>query len=112
MTRTTSLVWLAIALILILPTTAGRIIIDLAGGLFVLILALPLLLGGAGWIGWKFLQSRLIRCQSCGANILSSSTICPICGSSLENNSEHPNMSIPASSATVDITAEDRGLED
>ena len=85
---------------------------DLAGGLVLTLLAIPLLLTGAGWIGWRILQSRLIKCEFCGASLIrdSNSMICPACGSNLSSTkaskSEIDN-SIPASSATVDITAQE-----
>ena len=29
------------------------------------LLALPVILSGLGWIGWKLLQSRMIGCAAC-----------------------------------------------
>ena len=113
MSRPSPLLWFVLVGIILLPTAAGRLLLDLAGGFIVVLLALPLLLTGIGWIGWRFLQSRLITCEVCGASIVSSSMQCPVCGSDLSNQlkskgsaSEQQN-SIPASSATIDITAKD-----
>ena len=36
-------------LLIILPTPAGKFIIDLAGGIFIIITIIPLILGGIGW---------------------------------------------------------------
>ena len=112
MTRLPPLLWFALISIFLLPTAAGRFMIDLAGGLVLTLLAIPLLLTGVGWIGWRILQSRVIKCESCGASLIrdSNSIICPACGSKLSSTkaskSEIDN-SIPASSATIDITAKE-----
>lgn len=58
MGRLSPLIWLA-ALLLLLPTPVGRALIDVLGGLALVLLALPFILGGLGWIGWKVLQSRM-----------------------------------------------------
>ena len=113
MTRNSPLLWFALILLFLLPTAAGRFLLDIAGGLMLVLLTLPILLAGAGWIGWKVLQSRMTTCQVCGLSVLSNTIQCPACGSNLSNNqsqgdsSSQANNSIPASSATIDITAKD-----
>ena len=62
--RPSLFVLIAIGLLLLLPAGAGRVLLDLACGLLVVLLVLPVLLGGLGWVGWKVLQSRM---QSCSA---------------------------------------------
>ena len=62
MGRPSPLLWLIIALVILLPTAAGRALVDLLGGLMLLALAIPVVLTGVGWIGWKVLQSRMITC--------------------------------------------------
>ena len=115
MARPSTLLWFVLIGIALLPSAAGRIFIDIAGGLMFILLALPILLIGLGWLGLRFLQSRLIKCESCGASIINNSSQCPICGSILSINTENQspsasiNNSIPASSATIDITAKDAG---
>ena len=113
MGRVSPLVWL-LALLLLLPTAAGRAVIDVLGGLALVVLALPLLLGGLGWIGWKLIQSRMQVCPACGTATLQRSPTCPVCGSAMpiHNGSSDGAASVdavstPASSATIDITAED-----
>ena len=73
MGRPSPLLWLIIALVILLPTAAGRALVDLLGGLMLLALAIPVVLTGVGWIGWKVLQSRMITCESCGARSLAKS---------------------------------------
>jgi len=112
MTRLPPLLWFGLIAIFLLPTAAGRFMIDLAGGLVITLLAIPLLLTGVGWIGWRILQSRLIKCEFCGASLIqnSNSIICPACGSNLSSTkASKPEIdnSVPASSATIDITAKD-----
>ncbi len=115
MNRPSPVIWLALIFICLLPTAAGRFLLDIAGGLLLFLLAIPILLTGAGWLGWRFLQSRLTQCTVCGTSILSSAEECPICGADLssqkksgnQNISSESRSSIPASSATIDITAKD-----
>ena len=61
MNRPPALLWIVL-LLLLLPTAAGRVLLDLAGGLLLIALVLPFVLAGVGWIGWKLLQSRMVTC--------------------------------------------------
>ena len=112
------LLWVALFLILLLPSAAGRVLLDVAGGLMILFLALPILITGAGWVGWRLIQARMVTCESCGASSFINSDQCPICGStSLAKNtnqkvaSKEQSLSTPASSATIDVSAEDAGKD-
>ena len=112
MSRSSALLWFALVLILLLPTAAGRIFLDIAGGLMFALIALPIVITGVGWIGWQLLKSRLIQCEVCGASIINNSAQCPICGSvtstkEKSQGSSPISNSIPASSATIDISAEE-----
>ena len=117
MNRTYFLLWFALISIILLPTAAGRLLLDVAGGLIFILFAIPILLTGVGWVGWRFLQSKMIKCEFCGASIMNNTIQCPICGSSQsiqKQNQESTSTiknSIPASSATIDITARDAGEE-
>ena len=117
MARPSPLIWLALLLLLLLPTAAGRVLLDLAGGLMLAALVLPFLLTGLGWLGWRVLQSRMVTCQACGMRTLSSSGQCPVCGAGLSDTTDSASfksdasMSTPASDATIDITAEDAGSD-
>ena len=55
MNRPPFFAFIAIGLLLLLPAGAGRLLLDLAGGLLVVLLMLPVLLGGLGWVVWKVL---------------------------------------------------------
>ena len=106
MNKPSSLIWMVFILLIILPTPAGKFIIDLAGGIFLLIAILPLILGGVGWLAWKRFQSKVQTCEACGSSFLNNQIICPICGANIKdpkNNLEN----IPASAATIDIKSED-----
>ena len=59
--KNSNLLWLFIVLLILLPTTFGRLIIDIAGGLLIFLILTPILIGGAGWIGWKIIQSKIIK---------------------------------------------------
>ena len=106
MTRSSYWLWLSIALILLLPSAAGRFILDLAGGVLITLLALPLILAGGGWLGWKFLQSKMTTCKACGISSMSNSNTCPICGTNKSGENNNSNELIDASNATIDIQAE------
>ena len=83
MGRFPPLLWLLLLALLLLPTAAGRVLLDLAGGLLITLLALPVVLGGLGWIGWKVLQSRVRTCEACGLSTMTTDAQCPACGSPL-----------------------------
>ena len=87
MNRPPAIVWLVL-LLLLLPTAAGRILLDVVGGVALVLLAVPLILTGLGWIGWKLLQMQAENTQQ--------STV----GSRTES-------STPASKVTIDVTAQD-----
>ena len=109
MNKTSSLIWMVFLLLIILPTPAGKVIIDLASGIFLLITIIPLILGGIGWFTWKRIQSKVQTCEACGSTFLNSQMICPICGTTIIKNAEKLE-NIPASTATIDIKSEDIDL--
>ena len=116
MNRPPALLWLLL-LLLLLPTAAGRVLLDLAGGVVLVLIALPLVLTGVGWIGWKILQSRLVTCPACGSTSLGQSSHCGVCGASIKTAASgddagaQASRSVPASEVTIDITAQDAGSE-
>ena len=100
MNKASQFLWLAIVLFILLPSAAGRFLLDLAGGIIFLLLLIPTLIAGIGWIGWKLLQPKLSKCESCGATFFNEISTCPLCGEISSNK----NKNIPASSVTIDIT--------
>ncbi len=105
MNKTSTFIWLSIILIFLLPSTAGRFFLDMAGGIILIIFFGTLLISGIGWLSWRQLKANIKNCDNCGANYFSESELCPVCGSHQNlNNSE---VNIPASSATIDISAEE-----
>ena len=105
MNKPSSLIWMVFILLLILPTPAGKFIIDLAGGIFLILTIIPLLLGGVGWFAWKRIQSKVQTCEACGSSFLNTQLICPVCGTKIKNSKENLE-NIPASAATIDIKSE------
>lgn len=110
------LVWIALLALLLLPTAAGRVLLDVAGGLILVVLALPVILGGVGWIGWKLLQSRMRTCPACGTVSFATSGSCQMCGAELPitpsscsspSSSAVEDNAVPASAATIDVSAEE-----
>ena len=109
MNKPSSLIWMVFILLLIFPTPAGKFIIDLAGGIFLIITLIPLILGGIGWFSWKRIQSRMRICDACGSSFLNNQIICPICGANIKNSNDNIE-NIPASSATIDLKSEEINL--
>lgn len=77
-------IWILLgALLLLAPGPAGRLILDLLGGLTLVIVLLPFVLAGGGWLAWRILSSRVRTCPTCGLTTLSVKE-CPACGSRLD----------------------------
>ena len=110
MNRPPAVLWIAVVLLLLVPTAAGRLLLDLAGGLLIALLALPLILSGLGWIGWKVLHSRMISCTACGATGFKGADLCAVCGTPYANAGDSPTSaaapSAPASDLTIDVVAQ------
>jgi len=103
-----SLPWgwiLLAALLLLIPGPAGRLLLDLLGGLTLTLLLLPLLLSAAALIGWRLLSRRLVSCPACGAPSIGMSQ-CPACGTLLtDDGASGPDGEVEASSATITVDA-------
>ena len=106
MNKPSSLIWMVFILLLILPTPAGKFLIDLAGGIFLIITIIPLILGGIGWLTWKRIQSKVKTCEACGSSFINSQIICPICGTKIKDK-KHNVDNIPASATTIDVKSLD-----
>ena len=111
--------WLVLALLLVAPGPAGRLLLDVVGGLTLLAVLLPLLLGGGAWIAWQVIQRRLRTCPACGFRSLGTE-VCPACGTLFvkeadrdgANSSAAPTgPSFDASDVTVDVSATDLGQD-
>lgn len=98
MSRPVPWFWIALAALLLLaPSPAGRVLLDLIGGLTLTLLLLPLVLGVAGFVAWQVLQSRARTCAVCGFRAIAPYR-CPACGA--------PYGDIPdAGSASADLDA-------
>ena len=91
MNRPLAILWLVL-LLLLLPTAAGRILIDVVGGVALVLIAVPLILTGLGWIGWKLLQLQATR-------------------TSASTSASSANASVPASDVTIDVSAQEVGSD-
>ena len=106
MNKPSSLIWMVFILLIIVPTPAGKFIIDLASGIFLFITLIPVIIGGIGWFTWKRIQSKMQTCGACGSTFFNSQLTCPICGTTMKKSSDILE-NIPASAATIDIKSED-----
>ena len=118
MLRPSPLIWLAILLLFLLPTAAGRVLLDIAGGLMLASLAIPIVLAGFGWLAWRGLQSKMVTCEVCGIKTFQNNGDCPVCGSAISSKNssasstnQQNNNSVSASNATIDVQAEDIGSD-
>lgn len=114
MNRSTVLLGSLLLVLFLLPTAAGRLLLDLAGGLMLVLIALPLVLAGVGWIGWKLLQSRMVICSACGAASFGGSSVCAVCGTPITvspDSGQSSGPSVPASEVTIDVSAQDAGSD-
>jgi hypothetical protein len=106
--------WILLAgLLLLIPGPAGRLLLDLLGGLTLTLLLLPLLRGTAALIGWRLISRRFVTCPACGASSIGM-TQCPACGSPLaDSGSQDARGDVDASTATitVDAVAVDRSMD-
>lgn len=117
--------WIGVAAALLLvPTSVGRILLDVLGGLTLTLLLLPLLLVGVALIGWQVLRRRLRTCPSCGFSSLGSET-CPACGSAFDTGEptgsepsaasgaffwgSRPDGEVDARDVTINVDAVDLG---
>jgi hypothetical protein len=115
--RRTSLAWgwiLLPLLILLLPGPARALLIDILGGITLTLLLLPLLAGGAAFLGWQLLRRRLRTCAVCGFSSLGSS-VCPACGAPFEEGAAHGMDGLAAADprdVTINVEAVDVGAEE
>ncbi|MCP9885739.1 zinc ribbon domain-containing protein [Synechococcus sp. ATX 2A4] len=95
-------VWIVLgALLLLAPGPVGRLILDLLGGLTLVIVLLPFLLAGGGWVAWRILSSRVRTCSTCGLTTMALEQ-CPACGSRLDLDGPSARTSDRESQAPVD----------
>jgi len=101
-------IWILLpALLLVLPGPAGRLLLELVGGLTLTLVLLPVLLGAAGLIAWQVFKRRLRPCPACGF-VSSGLDQCPACGTVLGTtpNDSGAGVATPvvdASHATIDV---------
>ncbi len=106
MSNNSSIIWLSLILIFILPTPMGRFFIDMAGGIMIMLFIITLIITGVGWLSWRNLKAKIKTCGNCGSSYFSDLSQCPICGSVEQLEKEKFDNNVPASSATIDINAE------
>lgn len=109
-------IWVVLAaILLLLPSTAGRFLLDVLGGVTLLLLLLPLLAAGAGFLAWQALRPRFTTCAACGVTSFGTA-VCPACGASLTDpGSSSPGSSglrqtidtLEAGQVTIDVEAVD-----
>lgn len=104
-------IWIVLAAILLLaPGPAGRLVLEILGGLTIAVVLLPLFFGAAALVAWQVFRRRLRTCDACGFSSLGSD-VCPACGHSLalDPPAGQPLNApdIDASHATITVEATD-----
>jgi hypothetical protein len=103
--------WIVLAAVLLLaPIPAGRLLLDVLGGITLTVLLLPLLLGAAGFLAWQVLQRRMRTCAVCGFSAIGLDQ-CPACGSPYEQQGssaadrqvQSAELEIDARDVTIDV---------
>jgi len=105
MQRSRTWLWLLLALLLLLaPGPAGRFVLDLLGGITLLLVLLPLLLGAAGFVAWQVIQRRLRTCEACGFASMEKE-FCPACGSAFSARAAgaESGEQFDVSNVTIDV---------
>jgi hypothetical protein len=96
-------VWILLgALLLLAPGPAGRLILDLLGGLTLVFVLLPFVLAGGGWVAWRILSSRVRTCPACGLTTLSTEE-CPACGFRLDLDGSQAHSPDRQSQTPMDV---------
>ncbi len=111
MSRSVPWFWIGLALLLLLaPSPAGRLLLDLIGGLTLTLLFLPLLFGVAGFVGWQVLQRQARTCTVCGFRAIGLDQ-CPACGAvyDLQGDGTSKDAVVDASQATIDVDVIEEG---
>jgi len=106
--------FVVLALLLLAPGPASRLLLDVVGGVTLLVIGLPVALGGVGLLAWFVLQRRLRTCTACGFRSLGSD-VCPACGTVFSVDEPQAassaravsDTSFDARDLTVDVTAID-----
>ncbi len=97
---------IGLILIILLPNSLGRFLIDLTGSILIFSLVAPILIAGLGWILWKIIQLRTSKCSSCGTTYFGNLQECPLCGVTQFDN-QSSDDTVPASDKTIDVTVEE-----
>ena len=102
--------WIAaLAVLLVAPSFAARLFVDVLEGVTLLLVFGPLVLAGGGFLAWQWFKRRLITCPSCGTPSLGADR-CPACGTPLTTVTKgYSNTPVdqPASSAVIDVQVRD-----
>ena len=102
-------IWLLlVSLLLLAPGPVGRFVLDLLGGITLLLVLLPLFLGAAGFVAWQVIQRRLRTCASCGFTSMQQD-YCPACGIPFAASAKETESGeqFDASNVTIDVQVVD-----
>ena len=107
-----SWIWLVLVAILIfIPGTAARLLLDVLGGLTLFLLLIPVLAAGGGFLAWQLIRRRMKTCSACGTSSFGCD-VCPACGAWLDGKGStsawmNDLEEIDPSQVIINVEAED-----
>ena len=94
--------------ILMIPLFGFNFLIGFLGNILLLIILIPLLLLGIGFLSINKFKSNINLCESCGTAVIGDNVNCPFCGYKMIKEIEkESNFSSDASKKTIEIKAEE-----
>ena len=94
-------------IIMVIPIVGINFFISFFGNILLILFLIPILLLLLLFIGFNFYNSKINRCNNCGAISLGLSETCINCGADLNNISKRNQINQKPSESTIEIEAEE-----
>ena len=102
-----SLLIYSLIILMVIPIFGINFFINILGNILILLILIPLLLLVLALVGFNFFQSKIKKCNNCGAISLGLSETCMNCGADLENNITKNKLYEKPSESTIEVKAEE-----
>jgi len=97
----------SLIILLVIPIFGIKFFISFLSNIVILLFLIPLLFLVLLLIGFNYYNSKISRCDSCGAISLSFSDTCMSCGADLENMSNEYQLNKKPGESTIEVKAEE-----
>ena len=94
-------------ILVLIPIFGINFFISFVGNILLLLFLIPLLLLILVFIGFNYFQSKINRCNSCGAISLGLSEKCMNCGANLDDISNNNQFDKKPCDSTIEVKAEE-----